>query len=136
MLVWLTGRGSRGSLPDPRDILQGIWHEMSHIGFPKHASTPAEWHEWRRSNTVFTDIAATQPGQAILASDAEPEEVPGRKVTANLWTVLGVMADPGRFHGTQIARNYTWMTGRGLRRSSTSVTSGGRHHDPVGRRSA
>ena len=25
-----------------------IRDEMSHIGFPKHYSTPAEWHEWRR----------------------------------------------------------------------------------------
>src|SRR6266542_808779 len=31
-----------------------IWDEMSHIGFPKHSSTPAEWHEWRRHNTGFT----------------------------------------------------------------------------------
>src|SRR5678815_4275023 len=38
-----------------------IWDEMSHIGFPKHYSTPAEWQEWRRRNTVFTDIAATEP---------------------------------------------------------------------------
>src|SRR6266536_1185410 len=71
------------------DRLVMIWDEMSHIGFPKHNSTPAEWHEWRRNNTVFTDIAATQPVQAILSSDGEPEEVSARKVTANLWTVLG-----------------------------------------------
>src|SRR4026209_578576 len=57
-----------------------IWDEMSHIGFPKHYSTPAEWREWRRNNTVFTDIAATEPAQAILSSDGEPEQVPGRKV--------------------------------------------------------
>jgi putative ABC transport system permease protein len=73
-----------------------IWDEMSHIGFPKHYSTPAEWQEWRRSNTVFTDIAATISGQAILSSDGEPEEVPGRKVTANLWTVLGAQPLLGR----------------------------------------
>jgi len=73
-----------------------IWDEMSHIGFPKHQSTPAEWREWRQNNTVFTDIAATQPVQAILSSDGEPEEVPARKVTANLWTVLGAQPLLGR----------------------------------------
>src|ERR1041385_5048620 len=73
-----------------------IWDEMSYIGFPKHNSTPAEWHEWRRDNTVFTDIAATQPAQGILSSDGEPEEVPARKVTANLWTVLGAQPLHGR----------------------------------------
>jgi len=73
-----------------------IWDEMSHIGFPKHYSTPAEWREWRQSNTVFTDIAATQPVQAILTGDGDPEEIPARKVTANLWTVLGVQPMLGR----------------------------------------
>jgi putative ABC transport system permease protein len=73
-----------------------IWDEMSHIGFPKHLSTPAEWQEWRRSNTVFTDIAATESGQALLSSDGEPEELAGRKVTANLWTVLGAQPLLGR----------------------------------------
>src|SRR5262247_3842425 len=52
-----------------------IWDEMSDIGFPKHQSTPAEWREWRQHNTVFTDIAATQPTQAILSNDGEPEEL-------------------------------------------------------------
>jgi predicted permease len=73
-----------------------IWDEMSNIGFPKHNSTPAEWREWRQNNTVFTDIAATQPVQAILSGDGEPEEVPARKVTANFWTVLGAQSLLGR----------------------------------------
>jgi predicted permease len=73
-----------------------IWDEMSHIGFPKHYSTPAEWREWRRTNTVFTDIAATQPGAATLSGDGDPEQLPGRKVTGNFWTVLGVQPLLGR----------------------------------------
>jgi putative ABC transport system permease protein len=87
-----------------------IWDEMSHIGFPKHNSTPAQWHEWRQHNTVFTDIAATQPVQAILSNDGEPEEVPARKVTANFWSVLGAKPLLGRIfteaedaHGSQVA---------------------------------
>jgi putative ABC transport system permease protein len=58
--------------------------------------TPAEWLEWRRHNTVFTDIAATQPGDATLSGDPEPEQVPARKATANLWGVLGVKPLIGR----------------------------------------
>src|SRR5438128_11497047 len=73
-----------------------IWDEMSRIGFPKHYSTPAEWYEWRRHNTVFTDIAATESGEATLSGDGEPEQVPGRKVTGNLWTVLGAQPLLGR----------------------------------------
>jgi len=73
-----------------------IWDDTGQIGESKFFSTPAEWHEWRRHNTVFTDIAATQPGNVTISSDGEPEELPGRKVTANLWTVLGVQPLLGR----------------------------------------
>jgi predicted permease len=78
------------------DRLVMIWDEMSNIGFPKHNSTPAEWREWRLSNTVFTDIAATQPVEAILSGDGEPEEIPARKATANLWPLLGAKPSLGR----------------------------------------
>src|SRR5262249_57425481 len=69
---------------------------VSYSGSPNRQAAPAEWREWRQNNTVFTDIAATQPVQAILSSDGEPEEVPARKVTANLWTVLGAQPLLGR----------------------------------------
>jgi predicted permease len=73
-----------------------IWDEMSYIGFPKHVSTPPEWQEWRRSNTVFTDIAANESGQAVVSGDGEPEALPARKVTPNFWSVLGVQPVLGR----------------------------------------
>jgi putative ABC transport system permease protein len=73
-----------------------IWDDTGQTGESKFFSTPAEWHEWRRHNTVFTDIAATQPGNVTISSDGDPEELPGRKVTANLWTVLGVQPLLGR----------------------------------------
>jgi predicted permease len=78
------------------DRLVMIWDEMSFIGFPKHLSTPAEWHEWRRLNTVFTDIAATQTARPTLSGDGEPEQLPGRKVTGNFWSLLGVSPLLGR----------------------------------------
>jgi putative ABC transport system permease protein len=59
-------------------------------------ATPAEWIEWRRLNTAFTDLATNQPGDATLSGDGEPEEVPARKVTWNLWSVLGVQPVVGR----------------------------------------
>ena len=73
-----------------------IWDEMSHIGFPKHYSTPAEWQAWRLHNTVFIDIAATESGEAALSGEGEPEQIPSRKVTGNFWTVLGVKPVLGR----------------------------------------
>ncbi|MGH9672111.1 MAG: ADOP family duplicated permease, partial [Bryobacteraceae bacterium] len=73
-----------------------IWDDMTGERRSGHAPAPAEYLEWRRHNTVFTDIAATQPGDATLSGDSEPEQVPARKTTANLWSVLGVKPLIGR----------------------------------------
>jgi putative ABC transport system permease protein len=79
------------------DRLVMIWDDLSKSGdLSKHFPTPAESLEWRRHNAVFTDIAATQPGDATLSGDSEPEQVPARKTTANLWSVLGVNPLIGR----------------------------------------
>ena len=50
------------------DRLLMIWDEMSKPDVTtKHMATPAEWIEWRRLNTVFTDLATTQPADAALS---------------------------------------------------------------------
>jgi putative ABC transport system permease protein len=79
---------------DP-DRLVMVWDDLDRIG-TKSDPAPAEWYEWRRLNTVFTDIASTQPTEATLSGDAAPEQVPARKATGNLWSVLGVKPLIGR----------------------------------------
>ena len=82
--------------PDAARLVM-VWDDMSKSeGDSTFFSTPAEWTEWRRLNTVFTDLACSQPGSAILSGDGEPEEVRARKVTWNLWSVLGVQPALGR----------------------------------------
>jgi putative ABC transport system permease protein len=85
------------SLPyaDP-DRLVMIWSQSTRDGAPKFFTSPPEWTEWRRLNTVFTDIAATRPGDASLSNDGEPEALPARMVTGNLWNVLGAQPLLGR----------------------------------------
>jgi putative ABC transport system permease protein len=74
-----------------------IWDAMGETDVTsRHNSTPAEWIEWRRLNTVFTDLASTQPADATLSGDGEPEQVPARKVTWTFWGVLGVQPTLGR----------------------------------------
>jgi len=73
-----------------------IWLDMSQEHRSGFMPTPAEWLEWRRHNTVFTDIALTQPADATLSGDSEPEQVPARQTTWNLWSVLGVNPQIGR----------------------------------------
>ena len=50
----------------------------------------------RRLNTVFTDLATTQPGDATLSGDGEPEQLPARKVSWTFWDVLHVQPMLGR----------------------------------------
>lgn len=79
------------------DRLVMVWDAMGQSDVvSKQSPSPAEWLEWRRLNTVFTDIAATQPGDAVISGDANPEQVPARRATANLWRVLGVTPAVGR----------------------------------------
>ena len=79
------------------DRLVMVWNDNTRqTGTRKFFSTPPEWHEWRRHNTVFTDIAASQPGDASLSNDGEPEQLPARKVSANFWSVLGTQPLLGR----------------------------------------
>lgn len=74
-----------------------IWDDLSKSGDQaKQFPAPAEWLEWRRQNTVFIDIAATQPGTTSISGEGEPEQIPSRKATGNLWTVLGVQPALGR----------------------------------------
>jgi putative ABC transport system permease protein len=79
------------------DRLVMIWVDMGKTDVTsRHHPTPAEWIEWRHLNTVFTDLATSQPGDATLSGDGEPEQVPARKVTWTFWSVLGVQPMLGR----------------------------------------
>ena len=79
------------------DRLVMIWDDMSKNDVTsKHNSTPAEWIEWRRLNSVFTDLATSQQGDATLSGDGEPEQLPTRKVSWTFWNVLGVQPMLGR----------------------------------------
>jgi putative ABC transport system permease protein len=74
-----------------------IWNDMGKNDVvSRHNPTPAEWIEWRRLNTVFSDLAASQPADTSLSGDGNPEQVPARKVTWNFWSVLGVQPALGR----------------------------------------
>jgi predicted permease len=79
------------------DRLVMIWDDMAKSDVTtKHNSTPAEWIEWRRLNTVFTDLATSQPGDTTLSGAGEPEQLSARKVSWNFWNVLGVRPMLGR----------------------------------------
>src|SRR5262245_30175030 len=74
-----------------------IWDDMRNLDVTtKLMPAPAEVIEWRRLNTVFTDVATTQPADATLSGDGDPEQIPARKAAWNLFNVLGVQPMLGR----------------------------------------
>jgi putative ABC transport system permease protein len=78
------------------DRLVMVWEDSSFAGFPRNTPAPANWVDWRSSNHVFTDIAATRGAAFNLGGDGQPERLIGRRVTASFWSVLGTQPLVGR----------------------------------------
>ena len=78
------------------DRLVMVWEDFSNIGYRHGTPSPGTWQEWRRENSVFTDIVATSRSPVNLSGDGEPEQLQGQRVTANFWTVLGSQPALGR----------------------------------------
>ena len=73
-----------------------VWDDMTgHDVTTKLTPAPAEWLEWRRLNTVFTDLAISESVEATVSGDGDPEQVPARSVSWTFWTVLGVKPGAG-----------------------------------------
>ena len=73
-----------------------VWEDMSFIGFANNTPAPANYLDWQARNHVFTDMAATRFVTASLTGDGQPEQLSGKKVTANFFDVLGVQPAVGR----------------------------------------
>ncbi|HXW56466.1 MAG TPA: ABC transporter permease [Candidatus Cybelea sp.] len=79
------------------DRLVMVWEEASTYGFPKDTPAPGNFADWRGRNHVFTDMAATSSNESYnLTGSGTPEEILGRNVTANLFSVLGASPLIGR----------------------------------------
>ncbi len=82
-------------MADP-DRLVMVWEDASFVGFARNTPAPANYFDWRAQNRSFTDVAATRGAIANLTIDGPPEQVIGRRVTSNFFTVLGVQPVLGR----------------------------------------
>ena len=80
---------------DPERLVM-VWEDASDISFPRNTPAPGNFASWKEMNRVFTDIAATRGASAILSLDGPPEQILGRRVTANFFSVLGVEPAIGR----------------------------------------
>src|SRR4051812_44327916 len=74
-----------------------IWEDASAAGFPRNTPAPANYFDWSRLNHSFSGIAATRGTSANLTGGGGvPEQVVGRGVTPNFFSVLGVAPMAGR----------------------------------------
>lgn len=74
-----------------------VWENGSTYGFPRNTPAPGNFSDWKSRNQVFEDMAALSFGSSFtLIGEGNPEELPGRAVTANLFSLLGVSPALGR----------------------------------------
>jgi putative ABC transport system permease protein len=73
-----------------------VWENATHLGFPKNTPAPPNFLDWQKQNTVFTGMAAMAERSFNLTGVGEPERLDGRRVSANLFDLLGVPALLGR----------------------------------------
>jgi predicted permease len=73
-----------------------VFEDASTYGFPKDTPAPGNFADWKARNQVFEDMAAISGGSFNLTGQGNPEEILGKTVTANLFSVLGVSPAIGR----------------------------------------
>src|SRR5256714_1018058 len=73
-----------------------IWENATHLGFPKNTPSAANFLDWQKQNTLFEGMAAFAERSFNLTGAGEPERLEGRRVSANLFDLLGVRPILGR----------------------------------------
>jgi len=73
-----------------------VWEDSSAYGFPKDTPAPGNFADWKSRNQVFDDVSAIAGASQNLTGDGNPEDLIGKKVRANLFSVLGVTPALGR----------------------------------------
>ena len=63
---------------------------------PRAAVSPPNFLDWRDLNRTLDGIAAYSPWGFVITGDGEPERVLGARVSANLFSLLGVVPLQGR----------------------------------------
>jgi putative ABC transport system permease protein len=80
---------------DP-DRLVMVWEDDTKHGYPRDTPAAANYIDWRDQNQVFEGMAAIANLSFNLTGDGEPERIDGRRVSANLFSLLGVEPYLGR----------------------------------------
>jgi putative ABC transport system permease protein len=78
------------------DRLVMVWEDATKLGYPRDTPAVANYLDWRNQNQVFEGMAAIADQSYNLTGIGEPERIDGRRVSANLFSLLGVEPQLGR----------------------------------------
>jgi putative ABC transport system permease protein len=78
---------------DPERLVS-LWENVPSQG--RSRAAPANFHDWKKQNTLFEDIAAYGASSMTLTGDGEPEQVLGARVGSGYFAVVGVEPVLGR----------------------------------------
>jgi len=73
-----------------------VWEDNSKQGFPRDTPSPANFMDWRDQNHVFESAAALVEISFNLTGAGDPERIDGQRVSASLFSLLGVEPQLGR----------------------------------------
>lgn len=83
--------------PDPQELVAVSLSVPSlQSRFPTISFRPTDFEEFRRSNRVFSELAAIRERNFTLTGGGDPERLYGARVSANLFPLLGVQPALGR----------------------------------------
>jgi putative ABC transport system permease protein len=80
---------------DP-DRLVMVWEDNAKQGFPRDTPAAANYVDWRDQNHAFENMAAIVEVSFNLTGAGDPARIDGRRVSANLFSILGVEPRLGR----------------------------------------
>jgi putative ABC transport system permease protein len=78
---------------DP-DRLVSLWSNVPEHG--RWRTTPANFFDWKKQNTVFEEMAAFNASTMTLTGDGEPEQMMGSIVSSGYFSVVGAQPTLGR----------------------------------------
>ena len=73
-----------------------VWEDASRHGYPRDTPAAANFVDWRDQNQVFEAMAAIADTSFSLTGSGDPERLEGRRVSANMFPLLGVEPQIGR----------------------------------------
>jgi len=83
------------SYKDPERLVM-VWEDATRHGYPRDTPAAANYIDWRDQNQVFEGMAAIADTSFNFTGAGDPERLEGRRVSANLFPLLGVEPQIGR----------------------------------------